>query len=169
MKQLMDCTAKLNKSGIDTEKWPKRWNIPNCYGKGFWFRKARGWHSAPFEIFVWQLAPTDRFQKCCPQHQQLNRWTVMRTSLHKKLCLLWESTFQSAFWLLLFSSAHVRETNHKANTSNELHINMISTMFNLSVKVRAALCGWVPWAKYVYLWVISEEQNCFQLVLARVS
>lgn len=43
--------------------------------------------------------------------------------------------------LLLSSPAHVTETNHKANTNNELHINVVSTVFSLFVKVHAALCG----------------------------
>lgn len=139
-------------------------------GQGCWCRWVRVWHSASFESFMQQRALANCCQQCCPPCHELNSLYDVNLLAREALFALGNHLSRGTL-LLLSSSANVTETIHKANSITEfqMYINKVSMMFSTSLKVRVALCGWVSQVKQLCLWVICEEENWFQLVLARAS
>lgn len=168
---LMDHTATLNMTRIDVEKMIKKGE----YSKPLWKRllmyKGEGLALSTFWKLHLTACTLKPFSAVLPTMSRAEQtWCDVNLPSQEALLALGKHLSKHAL-LLLSSSANVMEINHKANTWNtefQMYVNTTAATFSSSLKVCAALCGWVSWAKHLSLWVICE-QNWFQLVLARAS
>lgn len=169
---LIDHIATLNKTSKDKEKWSKRLNILNYYGTGrVLVQIGEGSALSIFQKLHATACTCKLLSVVLPTMPRAEQTSCDVNLLAWEALLALGNHLPRGTLLLLSSSANVTETLLKANINTEfqMYINKISVMFSISLKVRAAMCGWESWAKQLRLWVICEEQNWFQLVLARTS
>lgn len=169
--RLMDHTATLNMTRIDAEKMIQKGEYSKLLWESLLVQKGEGLALSTFWKLHLTACTLKPFSAVLPTMSQAEQtWCDVNLPAWEALLAL-GNHLSKRTPLLLSSSANVTETNHKANTWNtefQMYVNAILATFSSTLKVCAALCGWVSWAKQLCLWVICE-QNWFQLVLARAS